>query len=195
MNFFINTALLICNSDLTLQPNNLLIQHCELFTYDSVGVVMAQEPISELAPFCHLIQEVRQCVSLVKSPAQFILHRGRPAVGDDVVHLPVVLLQAGPGGPVFFLAGQLLFPPGAVVHPVQRSPVIQHPAFPLELRIVRLQDAAADIVAAGAAHREEGLALDIVDLTPQQVNHRTALIFPALCTITPWLISKTRRIF
>ena len=52
--------------------------------------------------------------------------------------------------------------------------MIQHPAFPLELRIVRLQDAAADIVAAGTAHREEGPALDIVNLPPQQVNHRGA---------------------
>jgi hypothetical protein len=49
-------------SDLTLQPNNLLIQHCKLFPYDSVGVVMPQKPISELAPLRHLIQEIRQHV-------------------------------------------------------------------------------------------------------------------------------------
>lgn len=122
-------------------------------------MVMSEEPIPELAPACHLIQEIRQRIGLVKSPAQLILHRGRPAVGDDVIHLPAVPVQAGLGGLVLLLAGKFLLPPGEVVHPVESTTVIKHPAFSLELWIVRLQDAAVDVVAAAAAHREEGLAL------------------------------------
>lgn len=37
-------------------------------------------------------------------------------MGDDVIHLPAHLVQAGPGDPIRFLAGQLLLPPGQVVH-------------------------------------------------------------------------------
>lgn len=106
-------------------------------------------------------------------------------MGNDVVHLPAMPLQAGPGGPVFFPAGQLLFPPGTMIHSIKRTALIEPPAFLLKVWIVRLQDAAADIVATGAAHREEGLALDIVDLTLQQVNHRGS--DPLYCAAVPLL--------
>lgn len=145
---------------------------------------MTQEPISELAPLCHLIQEIRQSVGLVKSPAQFVLHRSRSTVGDDVVHLPVVPLQAGFGGPLLFLAGQLLFPPEMMIHSIKRSALIEPPAFLLKLRIVRFQNAAADVMATGAAHREEGLVLYIVNLSSQQVNHRRAN--PLYCAAMPF---------
>ncbi len=70
-------------------------------------------------------------------------------MADDVVHLPTVPIQAGPGSLVFLLTGQFLLPPRAVVYSVQRPTGIQPPAFLLKLRIVRLQDTAADVVAAG----------------------------------------------
>lgn len=70
-------------------------------------------------------------------------------MSGNVVHLPTTHLQVGPGGLVIFLVRQPLLPPEAVVCPVQRTSVTQHPSFPLEQRIVRLQDAAADIVVAG----------------------------------------------
>lgn len=95
-------------------------------------------------------------------------------MGDDIICIPAISLQAGPCGPILLLAGQRFFPPRAGVHPVQCSAVIKHSAFPFELRIIRFQDAAADIVAASAAHREEDLTLDIVDLSTQQVDHRGA---------------------
>ena len=95
-------------------------------------------------------------------------------MADDIVHRPAYFLQVGPGGLVLLLAGQFLLPPGAVVHPVHRPAGVQPPAFLLEQRIVRLQDAVLDVVAAGPAHGEEALALDVVDLTPHQVDHRGA---------------------
>ena len=61
-----------------------------------------------------------------------------------------------------------------MVHPVQRPAGVQSPAFPLKLRIVRFQDAAADVVAAGPAHGEECFSLDAVNLPPHQVDHRGA---------------------
>ena len=41
-------------------------------------------------------------------------------------------------------------------------------------QIVRLQDAALDVVAAGPAHSKELPALDVVYLPPHQVDHRGA---------------------
>ena len=143
---------------------------------------MPEEPIPELAPTCHLIQEIRQCIGLVESSAQLVLYRGRSAVGDDVVHAPAVSVQAGPSSPVLLLAWKLLLPPGEVVHTVESTAVIELPAFSLELRIVRFQDTAVNVVAAAAAHREEGIALDVINLPPQQINHRrpNKLCHPAM---------------
>lgn len=86
-------------------------------------------------------------------------------MGDDVVHFPAHAVQIGPGNLVLPFAGKLLFPPRAVVHPVQRPAVIEDTALPLKLRIVRFQDAASDVVAAGPAHRKELFPLDAVDLS------------------------------
>ena len=60
-------------------------------------------------------------------------------MGDDVIYLPACSVQAGPGGLVLLLAGQLLFPPGEVVDPVHCALGIQPPAFFFEQRIVRFQ--------------------------------------------------------
>ena len=87
-------------------------------------------------------------------------------MADDVVHRPAHTVQVGPGSLVLLLAGQLLLPPGTVVHPVHRAPGVLPPAFLLEQRIARLQDAVLNVVAAGSAHGEEGFTLDVVDLAP-----------------------------
>ena len=95
-------------------------------------------------------------------------------MGEDVVHLPAHPVQAGPGGPVLLLAGQLLLPPGKVVYPIHRAPGVQLPAFFLEQRIVRLQDAVLDVVAAGPAHGEEPRPTQVEYLAPLQQDHRGA---------------------
>ncbi len=78
-----------------------------------------------------------------------------------------------------------------MIHSVHCSFVIEHPAFPPKLWTVRFQDTAVDIVAAPDSHREEGFALDVVDLTTQQVDHRGSNMphFPAM----PILDGKLRQ--
>ena len=51
------------------------------FLNNLVVVVVAEKQVFESALLCHLIQEICQCICLIKSTAQFILHRGRAAVG------------------------------------------------------------------------------------------------------------------
>ena len=104
------------------QSDDLLVQQNIFLLDNPVHVVMPEEVVFELAPLGNFLQEICQGVCLIKSAAQFILHRGGAAVGDDAVHLPACSVQAGPGGLVLLLAGQLLFPPGQVVHPVHRAP-------------------------------------------------------------------------
>jgi hypothetical protein len=75
-----------CPSRSYLQSEYLLIQQDILFLNNPVVVVVAEKPVSESALLCHLIQEIRQRICLIKSTAQFILYRDRVAVGDDVVY-------------------------------------------------------------------------------------------------------------
>ena len=93
-------------------------------------------------------------------------------MADDIVYLSACSVQGRPGSLIFFLAGQLLLPPGAVVHPVQRSAGVQPSELLLKQRTVRFQDTSVNVVAAGPAHGKEGLTLDLIDLAPHQVNHR-----------------------
>ena len=95
-------------------------------------------------------------------------------MGEDVVHLPARSVQAGPGGPVLLLAGQFLLPPGKMIDPVHRTPGIQLPAFFIEERIVRLQDAVLDVMAAGPAHGEEPFPTQAEYLSSFQQDHRGA---------------------
>ena len=44
-------------------------------------------------------------VSLVCSAAQIILYRGEAAVGDDIVYLPAIGLQIGPGSLILCTLG------------------------------------------------------------------------------------------
>ena len=71
---------------------------------------MPEEVVFELTPPGNFVKEICQGVSLIKSAAEFILHRSGAAVGDDVVHLPACSVQVGSGGLVLILAGQFLLP-------------------------------------------------------------------------------------
>ena len=86
-----------------LQSDDLLVQQNIFLLDDPVHVVMPEEVVFELTPLGDFIQEVCQRIRLIKSAAQFILHRGGAAVGEDVVHLPARSVQAGPGGLVLLL--------------------------------------------------------------------------------------------
>lgn len=80
-------------------------------------MIMSEEVILELAPLADLLQKVCEGIWLGQRPQQVVLDAGGSAVGEDVVHRPPSLVQAGPGLGVLRLAGQLLPPPGAVVDP------------------------------------------------------------------------------
>ncbi len=100
-------------------------------------VVVAEKPVFKLAPLAYLIKELRQGILLIKPAAEYVLHTGGTAVGDDVVHLPARSVQAGPSGPLLLLVRQFLLPPRQVVDLVHRAPDVQLPAFLLEQRIVQ----------------------------------------------------------
>ncbi len=76
-----------------LQSDDLLIQQNIFLLDDPVHVVMPEEVIFELAPPGNFVKEICQGARLIKLAAQFILHRGGAAVGDDVVHLPARSVQ------------------------------------------------------------------------------------------------------
>lgn len=103
-------------------------------------------------------------------------------MSDNVIHLPIALLQVGPCNLVLLLTWQFFLPPGFMVDPVQGLTVLQLLLLLLKLWIVRFKDAAVDVVAAGSAHCEELLPLDIEHLPPHQVDHRVsdALHLPAV---------------
>ena len=50
-----------------------------------VHIVMPEEVVFEFTPLGDLVQKICQGVRLIKSAAQFILHRGGAAVGENVV--------------------------------------------------------------------------------------------------------------
>ena len=88
-----------------LQSDDLLVEHYIFLFYDHVLMVVAEKPVFELAPLAYLIEELRQGILLIKPAAEYVLHTGGTAVGDDVVHLPARSVQAGLGGLVLCLAG------------------------------------------------------------------------------------------
>ena len=80
------------------------------FINGSVVVVVAEQPVVICCSFPHLLQEVREPICLVVS-APREGDAGGSAVGDDVVHLPVVSLQILQGFDVFLIRGKFLPPP------------------------------------------------------------------------------------
>ena len=134
-------------------------------------MIVAKEVILEPAPLADLLQKVSEGIWFGQRPQEVVLDAGGTAVGEDVVHRPPSLVQAGPGPGVLRLAGQLLPPPGAVVDPESCALGVELLEPPQEVRRVRLQDAVLDIVAAGAAHRKEHPPAQIEHLPTLQHQH------------------------
>lgn len=134
-------------------------------------MVMPEEVIPEPALLPHLLQEVRELVRPRPFPEQLVLDAGGSTVGDNVAHFPICPLEVSPRFQIFFFAGQFLFPPGAVVDPEWRTFGFKQPELSKELGIVRLQDAALDIMAAGPTHGKDPLAAQLKDLAALQQEH------------------------
>ena len=133
-------------------------------------MVMPEKPVLEFAAFLNLIEEVCQCISPVQSSAESILDTAGAAMGNDVIYIPPCLIQCFPRSFVFIHAGQFLFPPRPVVDAEQRACGVELPQLSLIVRIIRFQNAVPDIVAAGAAHGEDALSADLIELPPHQMQ-------------------------
>ena len=173
----------------SFQPDNLLIEHYELFLYHHVFVVVPEEPVFEPASLANLIEKVCQGIPLEQPAAECVLNAAGAAVGDDVVHIPTCFVQCFSCGPVFVLAGQFLFPPGAVIDSVESTCGVELPKLSLIVWIVRLQNAVPNVVTAGPAHGKDFLSADLVELSSHQVQdagtdrlHQTAM--PLTCRVT-----------
>ena len=152
------------------QSDNLLIEHYELFRYHHVFVVVSEKPVLESASLSNLIEKVCQGIPLEQPAAECVLNAAGAAVGDDVVHVPTCFVQCFSCGPVFVLAGQFLFPPGAVVDSVESPCGVELPELSLVVRIVWFQNAIPNVVTAGPAHGKDFLSTDLVELTAHQVQ-------------------------
>ena len=173
----------------SFQSDNLIIEHYELFLYHHVFVVVSEKPVLESASLSNLIEKVCQGIPLEQPAAECVLNAAGAAVGDDVVHVPTCFVQCFSCGPVFVLAGQFLFPPGAVIDSVESTCVVELPKLSLIVWIVRLQNAVPNVVTAGPAHGKDFLPADLVELTAHQVQdagtdrlHQTAM--PLTCWVT-----------
>ena len=158
-------------------PSSLPVQFHHLFPLDdeavihhAVPVVVAQEPVIELAPPLDHLEEVRQPVRGVVS-IQLLLDAGGGAVGQDAVYFPVDPFQVPDGFLIFLLRGQLLGPPGDTLHPEYLPCPALEPVFPLKVGGRRIEDAVLDVVGGSAAHGEEGNSTDLEDLPAHQVEY------------------------
>ena len=84
---------------------------------------------------------------------------------DDVVYIPASIVQRFSRGLVFRIVGQFLFPPGLVVDSKGRTFGVEHMELLEEPGIVRLQDAALNIVAATPAHSKDPFTAQFKYLT------------------------------
>ena len=171
------------------QPYDLLIQHHKFLFHHHVFMVVPEEPVFELASLSNLIEKVCQGIPLEQPAAECVLNAAGAAVGDDVVHIPTCFVQCFSCGPVFVLAGQFLFPPGAVIDSVESTCGVELPKLSLIVWIVRLQNAVSNVVTAGPTHGKDFLSADLVELSSHQVQdagtdrlHQTAM--PLTCRVT-----------
>ena len=156
---------------LSFQPYDLLVQQHIFFPDDLIFMVVSEEMILEPAPLADSLQEVGEGIRFGQRPQQVVLDAGGSAVGEEVVHRPPDLVQAGPGLGILHFVGQLLPPPGAVVDPESCALGVELLEPPQEVRRVRLQDAVLDVVAAGAAHHKEHPPAQIEHLPTLQHQH------------------------
>ena len=155
----------------SFQSDNLIIEHYELFLYHHVFVVVSEKPVLESASLSNLIEKVCQGIPLEQPAAECVLNATGAAVGDDVVQVPTCFVQCFSCGPVFVLAGQFLFPPGAVIDSVESACGVELPEHSLEVRIIWFQNAVPNVVTAGPAHGKDFLSADLVELPSHQVQN------------------------
>ena len=156
----------------SLHPYHLLIQQDKPLPDDPVVMVMPEEPVSEPAPLPDLLQKLCEGIRGGPAPQQLVLDAGGGAVGDDVVHPPSRPLQIDTGLPVFLRSGQFLLPPGTAVDPKGCVSGLEAPELLIKQRVIRLQDAVLDIMAARSPHGEHALASKFEYLAPLQQEHR-----------------------
>lgn len=156
----------------SLHPYHLLVQQDKPLPDDPVVMVMPEEPVSEPAPLPDLLQKLCEGIRSGPAPQQLVLDAGGGAVGDDVVHPPSRPLQIDTGLPVFLRSGQFLLPPGAAVDPKGCVSGLEVPEHLVKQRVIRLQDAVLDIMAARSPHGEHALASKFEYLAPLQQEHR-----------------------
>lgn len=138
---------------------------------DTVVMVMAQEPTFEVQLLVDQLQKICEGVRLVvavHSPRD----TGGSTVSDHIVRFPSSPLQSFQSFHIFRIGGQLLRPLGTAQNAEPLAALITQPLERLlEIRCFRVQDTVLDIVALCAAHGEEGVSLDAVQLPPHQVDH------------------------
>ena len=166
-----------------------------LFINGSVAMIMAEQPVVIFRSFFDLLQEIREPVRLVVA-ASHEGDAGGSAVGDDVVHVPTCFVQCFSCGPVFVLAGQLLFPPGAVIDSVESACGVELPQLSLIVRIIRFQNAVPDNVAAGAAQGKYPLSADVIKLAPHQMQDAGAYgLYQAAVPLADWIVAEQIIVF
>ena len=162
---------------LVRQPDDLPIEQHIAVHDDTVVMVVAEEPPAEVQPAGNLVEEVGQPVMLVAAiRGDEVLDAAADAVGHDVIDLPSDPFQAGPGRGVFRVIGQLLAPPGAVGDTVQREAGVESLLLGGKVGVVGIEDAVGHVVAAGPTHGEEGMAVDVIDLSAHQVDERAVQV-------------------
>ena len=185
----------VCDNS-SFQSDNLIIEHYELFLYHHVFVVVSEKPVLESASLSNLIEKVCQGIPLEQPAAECVLNATGAAVGDDVVHVPTCFVQCFSCGPVFVLAGQFLFPPGAVIDSVESACGVELPQLSLIVRIIRFQNAVPDIVAAGAAHGKYPLSADVIKLAPHQMQDAGAYgLYQAAVPLADWIVAEQIIVF
>lgn len=138
---------------------------------NTVAVIMAQEPTFEVQLLVDQLQKICEGVRLIM-PIHSPRDTGGSTVSDHIVRFPSSPFQSFQGFHVFRIGGQLLRPPGAAQNAEPFAALIAQPSERLlKIRRFRIQDTVLDIVALCAAHSEEGVPLDAVQLPPHQVDH------------------------
>ena len=134
-------------------------------------MVVSKEPVLESAALLNLIEEICQGIPPEWAAAECVLNAAGTTVGDDVVYIPACFVQCFSCGPVFVLARQFLFPPGAVIDSVESACGVELPEHSLEVWIIWFQNAVPNVVTAGPAHGKDFLSADLVELPSHQVQN------------------------
>lgn len=151
--------------------HHLLPEQNEAVVDDPVVVVMSEQPVVELGSLSDILQEVGQVVVNISTVPQYVHDAAWGTVGDHIVHLIVNAFQIAPSFFILGLAGKLLFPPGVMVDPETGAHSSESPILFFKIRCFGIQNTIINIVTPGAAHGEEGISLQVEDLTTHQMDH------------------------